>query len=274
MSDPLATEPDVAVRLERVGYRYRGGPAEVLRGASLEIRRGERVALIGPSGAGKSTLARIAVGLRRPSAGHLTILGMRDPTLASIGSRVGLVVQNPLRQLLAANVELEVAMGLRETDATLPRARVDDALERFGLAALRARHPLSLSEGQRRRVTLAAAFARRPELLVLDEPTLAQDETQRAALCALICELAAEGTAVLAITHDREFVNDACTRVATLREGRIVADLPLRGDPAGIGRLVAAGVPLADVPATVRELGTRGRPISARTVDELVAALR
>ena len=285
---PAAAPNDapIVLRLEHVGHRYRSGADDALVDVNLALRRGERVALIGPSGAGKSTLGRIAVGLRRPTVGHVSIFGITDPSLATIGPRVGLVVQNPLRQLLAATVEREITMGLPDLDLldqldqldppnpADARARLDDALDRFGLTALRSRHPLSLSEGQRRRVTLAATFARHPELLVLDEPTLAQDETQRAALTALVRELAAQGTAILAITHDREFANDACERIVTLRAGRVIADLAISGDPATAAALAGAGVPLADVPATVMALAARGRSVTARTVTDLVAALR
>lgn len=269
-----ASAVDLAVRFESIGHRYPGSTVDAVVDVSFDVRRGECVALIGPSGAGKSTLARIAVGLRRPTAGHVVILGMRDPSLAAIGPRVGLVVQNPLRQLLAGTVEREITIGLRGLDRDGAGTRLEDALRRFGLTTLRDRHPLSLSEGQRRRVTLAATLARRPELLVLDEPTLAQDEAQRSALTALVRELAAGGTAVLAITHDREFANDACDRVVTMRAGRTIGDLAIAGDPPAVDALFAADVPLADVPATVRELAGRGVLVTARTVDDLVAALR
>ena len=263
-----------AVRLTGVSYRYPRATADTLVDVRLDLRAGERVALVGPIGAGKSTLARVVVGLRRPTAGTVELLGRTGPELAGIASDVALVVQNPLRQLLGETVEGEVAMGLRGVDRVEARRRIDAALDRFGLLALRDRHPLSLSDGQRRRVTLAAVLVRRPWLLVLDEPTLAQDELQRAVLTDLVRELAAAGTTILAVSHDREFVNDAFDRVVTMRHGRTIADLPLSGEPAGVGRLLEAGVPLADVPATVRELAARGIAAAARTVDDLVAAVR
>lgn len=268
---PPAAGP-VALRLADVRLRYPGAREEALRGVSLSLRRGERVALVGPSGAGKSTLARVAVGLRRPDRGTVEILGRRDPPLSAVIGRVGLLLQDPLHQLLAPSVEAEVALGLRGLPAAEVRSRTGEALERFGLSALRARHPLSLSEGQRRRVTLAAVLARRPDLLVLDEPTLAQDETWRALLSDLIRELAGEGTAILAISHDRELANDACERVVVLTAGTVTADLELAGDPAGVAALAAAAVPLADIPATVGELAARGVATAARSVAELVAA--
>jgi ABC-type hemin transport system ATPase subunit len=93
-------------------------------------------------------------------------------------------------------------------------------------------------------------------------------------LTALVRELAAGGTAVLAITHDREFANDACDRVVTMRAGRVIGDLLIAGEPPAVDALFAADVPLADVPATVRELAGRGVLVTARTVDDLVATFR
>ena len=262
---------EVALGFEEVSFRYPGAGTDALSGVSVALRHGERVALTGSSGSGKSTLARLALGLRRPTAGSVTVLGMRDADTGTLARRVGLVLQNPMHQLLAETVADEVALGLRDRSRAEARRLADGAIERFALGELLRRHPLSLSEGQRRRVALAAVVAREPELLVLDEPTLAQDEEQRAALAALVRELAGRGTTVLAITHDREFVNDACERVVALRGGRIAADLPLGGDRARLEALEAAGIPLADVPATVLALGRAGAVMSARTLDELAA---
>ncbi len=262
----------VALGFERVSFRYPGAEHDALSDVTLRLGRGERVALVGPSGAGKSTLARLALGLARPAAGEVTVLGARAPTVAALTPRVGLVVQNPMHQLLAESVEGEIALGLRHLPGGARRARIQQVLDRFRLTELRLRHPLSLAEGQRRRVALAAAIAPGPELLVMDEPTLAQDETQRVALASLVHELGDAGVAVLAITHDREFVNDACERVIRLADGRIGADLPLAGAADGIARLADAAVALADVPATVLALTGRDRLVGARTVDDLMGA--
>jgi len=274
LSRAAAAAADVALRFEGVRYRYPGATHDAVRDVSFAVRRGERVALVGPSGAGKSTLARLALGLARPTAGEIAALGVRSPATSAIAPRVGLVVQNPMHQLLAETVEDEIALGLRGRDRTGRSTRIDEMLARFDLASLRGRHPLSLSEGQRRRLALAAAIAPSPELLVLDEPTLAQDEAQRIALSRLVRELGAAGVAIVAITHDREFANDACDRVIAIAEGALVADLPLAGDAAGISALAKAGIPLADVPATVLALSGAGRHAIARSVDELVRAFR
>ena len=257
-----------------VSHRYAADAPEVLHEVDLQVGAGESVALIGPSGAGKTTLARLALGLLRPTSGWIDLAGRRtsETAVSTLAETAGLVLQNPVHQLFAERVEDEIALALRgRPDA---QARVAALLERFALGPLRDRHPLRLSEGERRRVALAATLARSPRLLVMDEPTLGQDDRQRASLAALVRELVADGAAVIAISHDPEFVNDACERVIVLRAGTIVADLPLAGDPAGVSALAAAGVPLADVPATVQALAGSERAVTARSIADLVAAMR
>lgn len=258
---------DAAVlRLEGLRYRYPGTERDAVSDIDLVLRPGEVAALVGASGSGKTTLARLVLGLRRPTAGAVTLFG-RDP----VGARreAALVMQEPLRQLLADTVAGEVALGL----APAERTEVEPLLERFGLAGLRLRHPLTLSHGERRRVILAAALARRPRLLVLDEPTLGQDEQGRLELVEIMRELRAAGCAILAITHDPELVADVADRVLVVAAGRIAADLAHGEEAAAYDALRSAGVLLGDVPETVRLLAARGVRLRARTVDELVTAL-
>jgi len=257
---------DAAVlRLAGLRYRYPGTEHDAVTDIDLVLREGEVAALVGPSGSGKTTLARLALGLRRPTAGAVTLFG-RDPA----GVRTAaLVMQEPLRQLFADTVAGELALGLAPGE----RREVEPLLERFGLAGLRLRHPLTLSHGERRRVILAAALARRPRLLVLDEPTLGQDERGRLELVEIVRELRAAGCAILAITHDPELVADVADRVLVLAGGRLAADLAHGEEADTYEALRSAGVPLGDVPETVRLLATRGRRLHARTAGELAAAL-
>jgi energy-coupling factor transport system ATP-binding protein len=228
--------------------------------------------LVGASGAGKSTIARLALGLLKPASGAVRLGGLLTSTaplsqLARIG---GLVLQNPLHQLLAETVVGEVSLGLGDLPPEERAHRVDAMLDRFGLLPYRLRHPLSLSEGERRRLALAAILVREPRVLVLDEPTLGQDEGQRASLVALLLQLSQQGVAILAISHDPELVNDACERALILRDGRLTADVSLDDDPRWLRE---QGLPLAEVPATVAGLADRGRAATARTVEQLLEAL-
>jgi len=259
---------NAALIFDHVWFAY-GAGAAVVADVSFGLWPGERVALVGPSGAGKSTLARLALGLLRPERGRVTLAGLPTdgtsfPALARVG---GLVLQNPVHQLLAERVDDELALGLQDLAPSDRAARVEALLDSLDLGPLRDRHPLALSEGQRRRVALAAVLARRPRVLVLDEPTLGQDERQRAALVGIVADLASGGAAVLAISHDPEFVNDGCDRVLALRDGRLEADVDLATwSPE---RVEAAGVPLADVPAAALRLTRLGQPVHARTSADL-----
>ncbi len=273
---PASRSDTTALRFVAVGYTYPSSDRAAVRDVTFTVVQGERVALVGPTGSGKSTVAKLALGLRRPDAGAVELSGM--PTVGTpmgeLATAGGLVLQDPVRQLLAETVEDEIRLGLGHLVPSDARTRIDDALTRFALGDLRRRHPLTLSEGERRRVVLAAAVARRPAVLVLDEPTLGQDAHQRDALVHVVVELAASGTAVLVISHDPEFVNDACERVLVMREGALAADLPLGGDPRTIAAVASAGVPLADVPATVCLMAERGATVAARSLDELVDRVR
>ncbi len=264
----------VALDFDRVSFAYPDGQ-RALSDVSFRVARGEVVAVIGPSGAGKSTLGRLALGLLRSASGTVHLGGLRtDRTpLSRLATLGGLVLQNPLHQLLADRVDRELMLGVLDLPAVQARERVEELLLTFDLVDLRDRHPLALSEGQRRRVALAAVLVRRPRVLVLDEPTLGQDELQRHGLAVVVRSLAEGGSTVVAITHDAEFVNDACDRVLALRAGKLEADAPTelgRTDP---GRLAALGVPLADVPATALCLRRRGLAVAARDTRELVKAL-
>jgi energy-coupling factor transport system ATP-binding protein len=183
------------------GVRFSYGDRSVLDDVSLDVRRGEIVALTGPNGAGKTTLARIVAGLLRPDAGEVE------------HGRAAYLTQDPGRHLVTERVLDEVALGANE-----PRAR--DALARLGLAGHADRHPRDLSAGERERLVLAAVLVTEPELLVLDEPTKGVDPERKAELAAVLrAEAPRRGT--LVVTHDLAWAADVADRVVSLdvREG-------------------------------------------------------
>ncbi len=206
-----------------VGFAYGGGPT-VLDGVDLELCAGERVALVGPNGSGKSTLGRLLVGLLRPTSGTTRLDG-RDPArlpAAALARRAGYVFQDPERQLLAASVEREVMLGLRDAERTAAAELMDEL--GLPLASFGARSPYRLSGGEQRRLSLAVMLVRRPELLVLDEPTFGQDRRGYEALLAILDERVEAGATVLAATHDERLVADFAGRRVELAAGRVVGD--------------------------------------------------
>ena len=212
-------------------FLYRRGLEPAIRDVRMAIRPGERVALVGPNGSGKSTLARLLVGLLRPTAGSVRLLG-DDPariTAADLARRAGFVFQDPERQFLAERVDEEITLGL----GVVERRRAGELMDALGLPLGRfgARSPYRLSGGEQRRLSLACGLVRFPRILVLDEPTFSQDRRGYDALLAILAERVDQGAAIVTATHDRRFVADLATRVIELDEGWIVAD-DLAGDGA------------------------------------------
>jgi energy-coupling factor transport system ATP-binding protein len=191
--------PDPALELRGVWHELRSGPA-LLRGVSLTVAPGERVALMGRNGAGKSTLLRHTAGLMAPTRGKVRSAG-----------RVGLLAQNPVDYLVHERVCQEAP----------PSALAAVGLDDPGLAQ---RHPRDLSGGEKQRLALAVVLgdgSQRPAVLCLDEPTRGMDREHRAQLVALLQELVG---AVIVATHDAEFAAAFAERVVLLADGAVIAD--------------------------------------------------
>lgn len=189
----------------------------------LEVRSAELLAITGPNGAGKSTLGLTLAGLLPPVSGELRAMdelaGELNPESArwrstQLLTRIGTVFQDPSHQFLARTVraELEVGPKALKLPAAEIEQRVDELLERLRLSRLARANPFTLSGGEQRRLSVATALATRPRLLVLDEPTFGQDAVTWAELVAIIAGLVDEGTGVVAMTHDREFVEAIADR--------------------------------------------------------------
>jgi energy-coupling factor transport system ATP-binding protein len=211
---PENSQPLVELRGIEAGY----GRAKVLRGLDLALYPGEFAALVGDNGAGKSTVGRVLAGLLRPRRGRVVWRGKRDRIL-----RVGLVLQDPLVQLFCDTVEDEVAFGPRNLGRFAPQD-VEQVLTVAGLTVLRRRSPYALSCGQQQRTALAAILALKPELLILDEPTLGQDWGHLSRIMDFLIELNGQGLTLLVITHDYKLICHYARRILVLSEGRIVAD--------------------------------------------------
>ena len=218
------------LRTERLVYVYPDGPVRALDGVDLHIRPGERVALVGQNGSGKTTLVRHFNGLLRPTEGRILVDGLDAATMrvAQLSRRIGLVFQDPDRQIFSGTVRGEVEFGPRNLGMTAAEREVsvERALAAVGLESEASTNPYDLGGARRKLLALASVLAMRTPVLILDEPTTGQDARGVATVRRVIDAVGAEGRTVVAISHDMEFVAETFERVAVLRAGRVVLDGP------------------------------------------------
>ncbi|MFC2573498.1 MAG: ATP-binding cassette domain-containing protein, partial [Actinomyces oris] len=193
---------------------------------SLRLGGGELVALVGPNGAGKSSILSALAGLVRSRAAK-AMVGGRD--IGKGKHLVGYVFQNPEHQFVATTVGTELAVG-----GTSPE-RVDELLEQFHLTAHRDHHPLTLSGGQARRLSVATMVSEERDVVVLDEPTYGQDWDNTCELMDFIDQLRHQGRTVIMATHDLELALEHCTHIVALPGAARGATVPLPGQEAGVG---------------------------------------
>lgn len=270
------------LELDAVDHAFADGSAG-LRGCTLSLARSRRHALLGANGAGKTTLLLHLNGLLRPSAGLLCWGGQpynySRTGLTALRSRVGLVFQNPDRQLISALVEEDVAFGplnLGLDDATV-RTRVVAALDAVGLGAFGRRPVHQLSFGQKKRVCIAGVLAMEPEVLLLDEPMAGLDTPMQAELEALLHRLAERGITIVLSTHDVDFAYRWADEIHLMAAGRCIASAPTQELATQREALRAAGQRMPQALALHAELAKRGLlPADAapRSMDALLAALR
>ncbi|MES2229692.1 MAG: ATP-binding cassette domain-containing protein [Pseudomonadota bacterium] len=207
--------PATLLSLSRAGVRYRAVIA--LRDASLTVQRGDFIALVGANGSGKTTLLQVLHGLVAHS-------GTRE--VAPAAAAQAMVFQRPFMLRLSVWNNLRVALWLARVAAGERAARATEALQRAGLLELRDRPARALSGGQQQRLALARAWAMRPALLFLDEPTANLDPSAKKEIEAMLGRLGAEGVTIVMSTHNLGQAKRLATRVVYLDRGAIRADLP------------------------------------------------
>jgi energy-coupling factor transport system ATP-binding protein len=216
------------VSLDDVWFGY--GHGTVLRGVAFDLRPGESVALLGRNGAGKTTVTRLIMALEHPERGTVTVKDKATDGLgpADVAAHAAYVFQHPDQQLFARSVGMEVAFGPRQLGRTADdvESLVREGLRALGLEAKREVHPYDLPPAERKLVTLAAALAQDPSVLVLDEPTQGLDRVQRDRVIAVLRAVAGRGVTVLAVTHDVSVVAEALERSLALSEGVVAYDGP------------------------------------------------
>jgi ABC-2 type transport system ATP-binding protein len=240
--------PVIAVRQLRKAYRRikrRHGPFGAVRGlfspeyhmqdavcgVSFIVSEGERVAIIGPNGAGKSTTLKMLSGVLRPTSGSAEVLGLtpwRQRRALAYGIGVVFGQRSQLWAELPPRDAFLLLRRIYDQDADVFRRRLDELVERFGLADILDQPVRQLSLGQRMRCEITASLLHEPKLLFLDEPTIGLDITAKAAIRDFILEQSRErGQTVLLTSHDTREIELVCERVIVINEGRIVVDQPV-----------------------------------------------
>jgi energy-coupling factor transport system ATP-binding protein len=265
-------------------FGYPNSP-EILKGVSLAIAPGKRLAIAGENGSGKTTLARLLCGLLKPLAGAVTVgeFNTGDPDeVFEVRRRAGIVFQDPDDQLVEVTVEREIGFGLRNLGLPMDeiKRRVDRALEVFGTEHLRSRPCHLLSAGEKQTVTIASIFAMQPDYVILDESTSLLDAGSRRRVIRAVDRLLAETGAGLCFVSMRMEDIWTCDDVVFLKEGRVdfrgtreeflvyiaASDIPLYGLPDLVVKLGRS------VPGLAREL-SRGRDLSAGSLADALVAL-
>lgn len=223
------TDTDKVVEVPDLWFSY-DKRKWVLKGADLELRRGEKATLVGSTGSGKTTLLLLLSGLLIPDKGTVNVLenplGHDKKALTEVRKHVGIVFQNPNDQIVAPIVFQDVALGpvnLGLLDDEVKK-RVNRALSDINIEDLRDRKTHELSEGEKKKVAIAGVLAMEPEILVLDEPTSGLDPESSEDLLNTIARLCEQNNnmSVLVATHDVELAYEWADRVMVIMEGKIV----------------------------------------------------
>jgi polar amino acid transport system ATP-binding protein len=239
-AEQIGTTTGVIMRATEVHKRF--GRLEVLKGVSLEVKRGETLCIIGPSGSGKTTFIRCINHLEKIDAGRIEVnghlIGYREQngklvedserSIARQRTQVGMVFQRfnlfPHKTALENVIEAPVHVLKQPRDEAA--ARATQLLARVGLADKCDTYPGKLSGGQQQRVAIARALAMRPALLLFDEPTSALDPEVTGEVLSVMEELAHEGMTMIVVTHEMGFARKAADRVVMMDEGVIIEEGP------------------------------------------------
>jgi energy-coupling factor transport system ATP-binding protein len=273
------------IHTENLCYSYRDSEYPALSGISVDIQKGEYVAVLGHNGSGKSTFAKLLNLLLEPTSGKLVVNGvdltdgeLDEETVLQLRRNVGMVFQNPDNQLVATIVEEDVAFGPENLGIPHPelRMRVDEAIASVGMTEYAHHEPHLLSGGQKQRVAIAGVIAMMPKCIIFDESTAMLDPMGRREVLDTIAMLNREfGITVLNITH---YMNEAAMadRVIVINDGKLLLD----GTPDEVFAerelLQSVGLEVPQCAALIHELRARGITIegdSISTPEECAALL-
>ncbi len=273
---PLAprTSEEVVLEMDNVTFTYPARiPVTALKDINLKVHKGEYIAIIGQNGSGKTTLVKHFLGLLEASQGVVRIEGedASELTIGSIAKSISLILQNPDYQLFSISVQKELEFGPRNlglSDEEI-EIRVDNAMKEVGLEDVRDIFPFRLSFGDRRKVAAAAGIAMDPEILILDEPTTAQDYRGRHVLCQIAARMRDQGKTIIMISHDMDLVATYADRLVIMSDAKIIADGPKREIFGMVDVLKQADLKPPQITQLCQRLADYGIEQNLVTVDEM-----
>ncbi len=218
---------EILLRVKNVSFAYDEKP--VLKEINFTVYRGERLAFVGKNGAGKSTMAKLLCAFVRPNKGsiELNTTDIKVMTIKEVGQRIGYVMQNPNHMIVKHLIKDEVRFALENQSLTTEQidVRVEDALKICGLHSMRNWPVSAVSYGQRKRITVAAILALKPDILILDEPTSGQDYAHYSEIMDFLDQLNKDhGITFIFITHDMHLAIEYTDRALVFADGALIAD--------------------------------------------------
>ena len=220
---------DIHLETKNLSFTYHDG-TEALKNVNIQIKKGEKIAIMGPNGAGKSTLFSHFNGLTEPTSGHVEVEGEKiifeREELLKVRQKVGIVFQDPNDQLFAPTVKEDVAFGPMNLGLEYEevKKRIKESLEMVGMSGFEDKTPHHLSGGQQKRVAIAGIVAMRPDIMILDEPTAGLDPEGVDKVLDILDNLNKEGMSIVISSHDIEMVNQFADKIFVLYDGEIIAE--------------------------------------------------
>jgi len=271
------SEQPPSITVEDLWYRY-SDDTVALCGINLKVPQGAFVAVLGQNGSGKSTLVKHFNGLLRPTRGRVLVDGWdtRETSLGRLARTVGYVFQNPDHQIFCATTREEIRFGPQNLGLAPEEIerRTEQALETFGLQPYADQPPALLGFGLRRKISVAAVYAMRPQIFVLDEPTTGLDWRSTLDLLERVQGLHRKGHTILLVTHDMRIAAAYAERTLVLKDGRVL----LYGDTRSVfhqrDTLRAAHIQPPQITELAWRMRSTGMPEDVLTVQECFEAYR
>lgn len=270
---------EILLELEKISYSYERG-LYALSDISMQIGRGERIALIGENGSGKSTLFLILNGVLRADRGEIRYRGKRigKKDLNILRKHIGLIFQDADQQMIAPTVYEEVSfgpmnMGIEKEEV---RERTQKAIEEMNLSPLSERLVHSLSGGEKRRVSIADITAMEPEIMLFDEPASGLDRANQHALEQVLNRLSLEGKTLMVSTHDMDFAYRFAEKILVFSKGRLIAKKEREALFADEALLAAGGIEkplIKEISDILKREHILGEDEFPRTIKELKNSL-